>query len=45
MLNITKYLPLFIGLISAQIVPFDNPLPVLTSPVVQAKAGHDLHYQ
>jgi hypothetical protein len=40
-----KYIFLFVGIGLAQIVPFDQTLPVLTSPVVQAKAGQDLHFQ
>ncbi|RAQ98956.1 hypothetical protein DDE82_008747 [Stemphylium lycopersici] len=29
----------------AHIIPFDQPLPILTSPVVQAKAGEEIYYQ
>jgi hypothetical protein len=35
----------FFALTLAQIVPFNQPLPILTSPVVQAKAGKELYYQ
>jgi hypothetical protein len=44
MLTMLMYLSLF-ELVAAQIIPFDQPLPVLTSPVVQARAGENLHYQ
>lgn len=43
--SLIKYVALFFGLAVAQIVPFDQTLPVLTSPVVQIKAGGELHYQ
>jgi hypothetical protein len=36
---------IFFALTLAQIVPFNQPLPILTSPVVQAKAGEQLNYQ
>ncbi|KAH3938389.1 hypothetical protein HBH98_254700 [Parastagonospora nodorum] len=38
-------LPFLFGAALAQIVPFDQTLPVLTSPVVQVEAGRDLHFQ
>ncbi|KAF1840103.1 uncharacterized protein K460DRAFT_421111 [Cucurbitaria berberidis CBS 394.84] len=43
--SIFKYLSLFASLGMTQIIPFDQPLPILTSPVVQVQAGKELHYQ
>jgi hypothetical protein len=40
-----RYLPFFLGAAIAQIAPFDQTLPILISPVVQAKADQVLHYQ
>lgn len=40
-----RFLPLLFGISLAQILPFEHPLPILTSPVIQAKAGRDLHFQ
>lgn len=45
MQSITKYLWLLFNLSVAQIIPFDHPLPILTSPVLQVAAGRYLHYQ
>lgn len=40
-----KLLLLFVGIGLSQIIPFDQTLPILTSPVLQAKAGDELQYQ
>ncbi|KAF2849426.1 hypothetical protein T440DRAFT_519025 [Plenodomus tracheiphilus IPT5] len=45
MSNVLKCLSLFLFGVAAGLVPFSQPLPVLTSPVVQARAGEELHYQ
>lgn len=43
--NMLIYAWFFLSLCSAQIIPFDQILPILTNPVVQVKAGEELHYQ
>jgi hypothetical protein len=40
-----KLLPLLFGIALTQIIPFDQTLPILTSPVIQARAGQELNYQ
>lgn len=40
-----KYLFFFLNLVLSQIIPFDQTLPVLFSPVVQVKAGDEISYQ
>jgi hypothetical protein len=39
------YLLFFLGSGLAQIIPFDQTLPILTNPVVHVRAEEELHYQ
>jgi hypothetical protein len=45
MLAYLQFYLLLLGTAAAQLLPFDQTLPILTTPVVQVKAGGYVYYQ